>query len=173
LYFFFGHRRGRREEPVQITTRFCRACHHARIQRIDGCTLLYVDAKVSEISEKRLSAFRRRFPNREELSLQRLHAEFFSEFGQHECMEVLQLLASELAIPAGMLRPSDKIRELLEPIHSGNPLRWIEEWTRAAKRATENHLPAAAGVRPHFEAILITITPLPDPVRSDSPLPPN
>jgi hypothetical protein len=94
---------------------------------------------MSEISAKRVAVFQRRFPGRTILSLDELYHQHFGgdALPRPDCDEVLTLLANELAMPVGLLRPNDKMAEILEPAHSGNPLRWIEEWTRAADGKSE------------------------------------
>lgn len=94
---------------------------------------------MTRLSEARIRAFRQRFPDREDLSPDELFEREFSreELPKSEVLEILRLIAEELALPLGLLRPGDVMEHLLEPLHTGNPLRWIEEWTRAADGKAE------------------------------------
>jgi hypothetical protein len=42
------------------------------------------------------------------------------------------LVSSELDVPIGLLRPTDLMADLLQPLHARIPFRWVGEWTRAA-----------------------------------------
>jgi hypothetical protein len=94
---------------------------------------------VKSINQQRLAAFQGRFPNRENLSLEALYDRYFAKenLPKTESLELMTLLADELALPVGMLRPEDTMADVLQPVISGNPLRWIEEWTRAADGKAE------------------------------------
>lgn len=94
---------------------------------------------MTKINEKRLAALRRRFPGRELLPQDELYSRYFSidNVSKADVDEVLSLLAEELALPSGFLRPDDRMEDILEPVHSGGLMQWIEEWTRAADGKAE------------------------------------
>lgn len=94
---------------------------------------------MSQLGDQRIAAFHRKFPDRRVLSLDDLYIQHFAVEGlpKEGCEEALGLLSTELALPIGLLRPTDTMAELLVPVHAGNPLRWIEEWTRAADGKAE------------------------------------
>jgi hypothetical protein len=91
---------------------------------------------------RRAQAFLRRFPGREHLSTDQLLGSFTdsASMSRGDVTEALTLVSDELEIPIGLLRPQDLMSDLLKPLHSGNPLLWIAEWTRAADGKSElNH----------------------------------
>jgi hypothetical protein len=90
--------------------------------------------QLNGISEHRRQAFLRRFPNREQLTRTALGGLFreVTSAPVEEASEALTLVSSELDVPIGLLRPTDLMADLLRPLHSGNPFRWVAEWTRAA-----------------------------------------
>lgn len=90
-------------------------------------------------SAARIEAMRRRYPDRANLPLEKLCSDYFDQLGysRHDCEEILTLLADELALPVGYLRPGDQMAQILEPVHTGSPWRWIAEWTRAADGKAE------------------------------------
>lgn len=94
---------------------------------------------MTRVNDARIQAFQRRFPERRSTPFDDLYAQHFAADGlpKEECRQAIALLADELAIPAELIQPTDQMAELLKPLHSGNPFRWIEEWTRAADGKSE------------------------------------
>lgn len=98
--------------------------------------------QVSTADTRRAQAFLRRFPGRENLSIDQLVGLFAgsSSMATIDVTEALTLVSDELEIPIGLLRPRDAMDDLLKPLHTGNPFFWIAEWTRAADGKSElNH----------------------------------
>lgn len=98
--------------------------------------------QVRTADTRRARAFLRRFPGREHLSTDQLLGLFTDSpsMATGDITEALTLVSDELEIPIGLLRPRDTMADLLKPLHTGNPLLWIAEWTRAADGKSElNH----------------------------------
>ena len=78
-----------------------------------------------------------RFTGREDLGKDDLYERYFKELPRGEVLECLELVESELKIPAGILRPEDKLDTLFEPVSTNNPLRWLTYQVRAGDRQAE------------------------------------
>ena len=95
--------------------------------------------EVTSLNQSRTNAFLHRFPDRVPLPTNELYGLFFPTMdgSREDFEEIVILVSQELAVPVGLLRPEDQMSQLLEPLHGRNPLRWIEEWTRAADGKSE------------------------------------
>ena len=78
-----------------------------------------------------------RFAGREDLGKDDLCERHFKELPREEVLECLELVESELKIPAGVLRPEDKLDTLFEPVSTNNPLHWLTYQVRAGDRQGE------------------------------------
>lgn len=51
--------------------------------------------------------------------------------------ECLKLIEDEYQVPAGLLRPDDKLEKLFDPVVAKNPWRWLVYRTREGDSETE------------------------------------
>lgn len=81
----------------------------------------------------------RRFDGRENLTKDELYARYFEKEGlpRDEVFECLKLIEFEFEVPAGLLRPEDKLEKLFSPVPAKNPWRWLVYRTREGDSQTE------------------------------------
>jgi hypothetical protein len=81
----------------------------------------------------------RRFDGRENLAINELYNRFFknAELRKDEVVECLKLLESEYKVPAGVLRPNDKLAKLFHPVRATTPWQWLVYRTREGDTETE------------------------------------
>src|SRR5207302_10700769 len=80
---------------------------------------------------------------------------------RNEVFDALAVIEAEYGLPAGMLRPSDKLELLVEPVRTRNPLRWIYYQVWAGDREGELSLQlrrrmarhGTSGIWPKLETI--------------------
>jgi hypothetical protein len=74
-----------------------------------------------------------RFGERKDLGKTGLYDQYFRATGllQEDVFQCLDLIEEELRIPPGILRPSDSLDLLFEPVSSRNPFRWMEYQVKA------------------------------------------
>lgn len=94
---------------------------------------------MSKLDQNWQHAILERFDRRENLSTEELYNRYFQEAGvsRDEVLECLQLLGSEYRVPAGVLRPEDKLEKLLSPVTANNPWQWLVYRTREGDSETE------------------------------------
>lgn len=80
-----------------------------------------------------------RFAGRENLSKDAFYARYFEKLGcpKTDVLECLNLIEFEYQIPAGVLRPEDKLEKLLEPVSTKSPWRWLVYRTHEGDSGTE------------------------------------
>jgi hypothetical protein len=80
-----------------------------------------------------------RFAGREDLSKDELYDRYFEKLGcpKPNVFECLNLIELEYQIPAGVLRPEDKLEKLIEPVPTKNPWRWLVYRTHEGDSETE------------------------------------
>ena len=71
------------------------------------------------------TVFLSRFADRVDIGKDRLYDQYFSHLPMKDVLEFLDLIEFEYEIPAGLLRPEDKVRKLFEPVKPRNPLQWL------------------------------------------------
>jgi hypothetical protein len=81
----------------------------------------------------------RRFGGRQNLSKEALYARYFEKLGcpKTEVLECFNLIEFEYQIPAGVLRPEDKLEKLFEPVTTKKPWRWLVYRTHEGDSETE------------------------------------
>src|SRR5438046_2951640 len=96
-------------------------------------------------------SFLKRFAERKDIGKDRLYAEYFMEdnLPKKEVLECLSLIESEYDLPAGLLRPDDKLTKLFEPVKTKNPLLWLIYQTRAEDRKSELNYELAKRMHQH------------------------
>lgn len=75
--------------------------------------------------EKWVAKIRARFADRAILPRQAALDQFGVTGPHAEVREALQLIESEYDLPAGFLRPEDRLEFLFDPVEAGNPLEWL------------------------------------------------
>jgi len=72
-------------------------------------------------------AFLKRFDGREDIGKRHLYERYFASEGlpRDAVYACLDLLAFEYEMPAGILRPSNKLEKLFAPIPTSNPFAWF------------------------------------------------
>ena len=80
-----------------------------------------------------------RFDGRENLGINELYNRYFKNAGlrKDEVVECLKLLESEYRVPAGILRPNDKLEKLFNPVRARTPWQWLVYRTREGDSETE------------------------------------
>lgn len=81
-----------------------------------------------------------RFSDRPNIGKKELYIQYFQPMGLSEncVLESLELIETEYDIPAGLLRPSDKISQLVGEVRTRNPFRWF--FYRAREEDIESEL---------------------------------
>lgn len=81
----------------------------------------------------------RRFAGRESLSKDEFYNRYFEKLrcSKTDVLECLNLIELEYEIPAGMLRPEDRLEKLVRPVATKNPWRWMVYRTHEGDSATE------------------------------------
>lgn len=72
-----------------------------------------------------------RFADRENIGRDELYAHYFIELPKAEVFDCLDFIESEYELPAGLLRPEDKLTKLLQVVSTKNPWRWLIYQARA------------------------------------------
>jgi hypothetical protein len=92
-----------------------------------------------------------RFADRADIGKLELYARYFEEPGlSKQCvMECFELIESEYEIPAGLLRPEDKLAKLVDPVKAKNPLRWLFYRSREEDIESEINHQLAKRMRRH------------------------
>lgn len=67
---------------------------------------------------------RSRLPDREEISAAELRSRYWPALREEDVFALFDLIEQELEIPAGILRPTDDLDRLLEPVSIRRPLWW-------------------------------------------------
>lgn len=67
-----------------------------------------------------------RFPDRDELTKNELHRQFWSDLPAEDVLEALAAIESECEVTIGLMRPHDKMAVLFVPPPTRNPFRWME-----------------------------------------------
>jgi hypothetical protein len=80
-----------------------------------------------------------RFDARENLTKDELYTRYFQRAGlpKEEVFDCLRLIEFEYKVPAGLLRPEDKLEKLFSPVSAQNPWRWLVYRTREGDSETE------------------------------------
>lgn len=80
-----------------------------------------------------------RFDGRESLSNDELYARYFEKSGlrRDEVIECLKLIELEYRVPAGLLRPEDRLERFFKPVAARNPWQWLVYRTREGDSETE------------------------------------
>jgi hypothetical protein len=71
------------------------------------------------------AALLKRFADRDDIGKERLYELYFKDLPKKEVFECLALIENEYQIRAGLLRPSDNLTKLFEPVATSNPLKWL------------------------------------------------
>jgi len=68
-----------------------------------------------------------RFSDRPNIGTTEVYIQYFQPMGLSEncVLEILELIETEYDIPAGLIRPSDKISQLVGEVQTRNPFRWV------------------------------------------------
>ena len=68
-----------------------------------------------------------RFADREDIGGERLYDVYFKTQGypKSEVLKCFDLIESEVGIQPGILRPTDKLNLLFQPIETKNPFKWM------------------------------------------------
>ena len=106
---------------------------------------------MSKSSSRWHESLLKRFADRNDIGKDRLYAEYFMKdnLPKKEVLECLSLIESEYDLPAGLLRPTDKLNKLFEPVETKNPLLWLIYQTRADDRKSELNYELAKRMRQH------------------------
>ncbi|MGH9873044.1 MAG: hypothetical protein ACRD9S_11350 [Pyrinomonadaceae bacterium] len=94
---------------------------------------------------------RSRFGERQDISKSELYSRYWASDGLAEAsvLECLDLIEVEYQLPAGILRPQDKLEDLFDPVATKNPLRWLEYQTGADDRKSEVNYQLAKRMKQH------------------------
>lgn len=81
---------------------------------------------MNESTDTWTAAIRERFSDREDVGKAQAYERFFarSNLSKQAVYEVLELLESEYGVPAGVLRPSDRLDKLMMPVRPANFWQW-------------------------------------------------
>jgi hypothetical protein len=92
-----------------------------------------------------------RFGDREDITKEGIYIHYFQALGLPEqCVfECLDLLESEYDVPAGLLRPDDKLLKLVQPVQARNPWRWLFYRSREEDIQSEINYQLAKRLRRH------------------------
>ncbi|HEX6880736.1 MAG TPA: hypothetical protein VF135_10260 [Terriglobales bacterium] len=71
-------------------------------------------------------AIEERLAGRPKLTMEVLRREFWNELAVDEVCSALRVIQDEADVDAGLLRPADRLDELLRPPRTRNPFRWLE-----------------------------------------------
>ncbi|HEU0053870.1 MAG TPA: hypothetical protein VFQ39_11870 [Longimicrobium sp.] len=80
---------------------------------------------------------RARFGPREILPRAEAYRAYWSDFPEREVAAFFDPVAEEYDLPAGLLRPGDRLELLLEPVSSRNPLKWLSWRAHGEDAASE------------------------------------
>lgn len=94
---------------------------------------------VSKLDADWEQEIQQRFDGRENLSNDELYARHFEKpaLSRDEVFECLKLLEFEYKVPAGLLRPEDKLEKFFNPVAARNPWQWLVQRTREGDSETE------------------------------------
>jgi hypothetical protein len=97
------------------------------------------DNKMSNIDVKWKQEILERFGGRENLSRDELYVRYFEGLGllKDDVFECLKLIEDEYKLPAGLLRPDDRLERLFDPVAAKNPWQWLVYRTREGDSETE------------------------------------
>jgi hypothetical protein len=69
--------------------------------------------------------FLSRFADRKDIGKDKLYEQYFSHLPKKDVIEFFDLIEFEYEIPAGQLRPEDKVSKLFEPVKPRNVWHWL------------------------------------------------
>lgn len=92
-----------------------------------------------------------RFAKRQDIGKEVLYARYFEPEGlpKDAVFELFDLIEFEYQIPAGLLRPEDKLTKLFEPVATKNPWRWLVYQVKAGDIENELSYQLARRMRQH------------------------
>lgn len=92
-----------------------------------------------------------RFSDRDEVDREDCYRTYFEPLGlpRDKVLECLELIEIEFDVPFGLLRPTDKLSKLFEPIATKNPLRWLEYRTHLEDSQSELEYELGKRMRQH------------------------
>lgn len=78
-----------------------------------------------------------------------MYKRYFADLPKEDVLECLELIEFEYELPAGLLRPADRLEKLFEPVASKNWWRSLVYQIRAGDRENELTLQLSKRMRRH------------------------
>ena len=88
-------------------------------------------------SSKYAAELMKRFSGREDLGRERAYDLYWSQCDKSEVLALFDCIEQELGIPVGVLRPTDSVDLLFEPVRSANPFKWLVNKVRSGDTHAE------------------------------------
>lgn len=92
-----------------------------------------------------------RFGDREDIGIDKVYARYFMEdnLPKDEVFECLKVIEFEYELPAGLIRPGDRLKELFRPVPTKNPLLWLFYRSREEDSESEINYELGKRMRKH------------------------
>ncbi len=87
-----------------------------------------------------------RFSDREDIGIDEVYRRYFMQDNlPKEVLECLRLIEIEYELPAGLIRPADRLEKLFKPVETKNPLLWL--FYRSPEEDSESEINYELGKR--------------------------